>query len=135
MGFCVSAAGKVMTSFMVSSRGNNWVIDRLKCRPCLMGVNQILEHDQKPYLTAALFPQYTATLLIPFIDGLRINDEFTGKSRILRMDPSPSRTRRDVLPTLREHGLQVIPFPLPLTQIIQAFDLSLFGAFMKPMQQ
>ena len=131
---CVSAAGESMTPFMVSSQVNDSVINGLKVEGFRMGLDLILEHRKKPYLTAELFHQYVTTVLLPFIDELRTNDEFAGKTAILLMDNCSIHTRPSVLLHLKEHNVKVITFPPHTTQIFQVLDLSLFGVLKRKTQ-
>jgi hypothetical protein len=99
-----------------------------------MGVDMVLEHRQKAYVTATLFQQYVTSVLIPFIERLRTNPEFPGKSAILLMDNCFIHMRQEVLATLRDHNVKVIAFPPHTTQIFQTLDLCLFGVFKRNMQ-
>jgi hypothetical protein len=99
-----------------------------------MGVALLLECRQKPYMTAALFQQYVTTVLIPFINRVRTNDQLAGKPAILFMDNCPFHMRREVLKMLREHNVRVITFPPHTSQVFQALDLSLFGVLKRKLQ-
>jgi hypothetical protein len=123
-----------MTPFMVSSQVHDSVIERLKTEGFRMGVGLILERRQKPYMTAALFQQYVITVLIPFINRIRTNDQLAGKPAILLMDNCSLHTRPEVLEMLREHDVKVITFPPHTTQVFQALDLSLFGVLKRKLQ-
>jgi hypothetical protein len=94
----------------------------------------VLEHTQKAYVTTTLFQQYVTSFLIPFIDRLRTNTEFTGKSALLPMENCFIHMRREVLGTLRDHNAKAIIFPLLTTQIFQTLGLCLFGVFKRKMQ-
>jgi hypothetical protein len=52
---CVSAAGESLPPFVVSSQVNDKVIETLKSEGFRMGLDMVLEHRQKAYVTAALF--------------------------------------------------------------------------------
>jgi hypothetical protein len=52
---CVSAAGESLIPFIVSSQVNDKVIETLKIEGFWMGMDMVLEHRQKTYVTAALF--------------------------------------------------------------------------------
>jgi hypothetical protein len=80
---CGVASGESMTPFMVSSQVNDSVIERLKTEGLRMGVDMILERWQKSHRTAALFQQYATTVLIPFINRVRTNDQLAGERAIL----------------------------------------------------
>jgi hypothetical protein len=54
---CLSTVGESMTLFMVSSRVNDTVIEKLKTDGFRLGFDMILKHRQKLYMTAALFQQ------------------------------------------------------------------------------
>jgi hypothetical protein len=99
-----------------------------------MGVDLILERRQKPYLTAALFQQYITTVLIPFINWVRTNDQLAREPAIFLMDNCSIHTRPEVREMLREHDVKVIPFPPSTTQAFQTLDLSLFGGLKKKLQ-
>jgi hypothetical protein len=91
--YCVSAAGESSTPFIVSPQVNDKVIETLRIEGFRMGVDMVLEHRQKTYVTAALFQQYVTCVMIPFIEGLRTYPEFTGKSAILLMGNCYIHTR------------------------------------------
>jgi hypothetical protein len=131
---CVSAARESLNPFVVSSQVNDKVTETRKIAGFRMGVDIVLEHRQKAYVTATLFQQYVTSVLIPFIERLRTNPEFTGKSATLLMDNCSIHTRPEVLATLRDHNVKVITFPPHTTQIFQTLDLYLFGVFKRKMQ-
>jgi hypothetical protein len=71
-----------MAEFMNSSQINNSVMERLKLEGCRMGIDFLLEQRKKPYISASLFQEHLATVLIPFIDELRRNDGFPGSFKL-----------------------------------------------------
>jgi hypothetical protein len=85
-------------------------------------------------MTAALFQQYVTTVLIPFINRVRTNDQLAGKPAILLMDNCSIHTRPEVFEMLREDDVTVITFPPHTTQVCQALDLSLFGVLKSKLQ-
>jgi hypothetical protein len=85
-------------------------------------------------MTAALFQQYVATVLIPVINRVGTNDQLAGKPAISVMDNYSIHARPGVLKMLREHDVKVIPFPHHTTQVFQALDLSLFGVLKRQLQ-
>jgi hypothetical protein len=131
---CVSAAGQFLTPFVVSSQANDKVTETLKIEGFRTGLHMVLEHRQKEYVTAALFQQYVTSVLIPLIERLRTNPEFTRKSAILLMDNCSIHARPEVLATLRDHNVKVITFQPHTTQIFQTLDLCLFGIFKRKIQ-
>jgi hypothetical protein len=54
----VSAAGKSLAPFVVSSQVNDKVIETLKIKGFRMLVDMVMEHRQKADVTATLFQQY-----------------------------------------------------------------------------
>jgi hypothetical protein len=119
---------------VVSSQVDDSVIERLKTAAFRLGVDLILAHRQQPYMTAALFQQYVTTVLIPFINRVRTNDQLAGKPAILLMENCSIHTRPDVPQRVREHCVKVIAFPPHTTQVFQALDLSLFGGLKRKLQ-
>jgi hypothetical protein len=131
---CVLAAGGSLTPFVVSPQVNDKVNETLKIKGFRISVNMVLEHRQKAYVTATLFQQYGTSILIPFIERLRTNLEFTGKSVILLLENCLIHARPEVLATSRDHNVKVITFPPHTKQIFQTPDLCLFGLFKRKMQ-
>jgi hypothetical protein len=130
---CVSAAGEFLTPFVVSSPVKDKIIETLKIEGFRMGLDMVLEHRQKADVTATLFQQHITSVLIPLIERLRTNSEFTSKLAILLMDNCSIHTRPEVLATLRNHNVKVITFPPHTTEIFQTLDLYLFGIFKRKM--
>jgi hypothetical protein len=71
-----------MTLFVISSQINDSAIERLKVEGFRMGVDLILEHRQKPDMSAALFQPYATTVLVSFIKKLRAYEHLAGKPAI-----------------------------------------------------
>jgi hypothetical protein len=108
---CVQVSGKSMTLFRVASQADELATKKQKVERCRIGMNLILAHRQKPYVSAALFQQSRTIVLIQFIDSPPINDEFALKPVTLLMDDFDVARRSNVFPTLKENYLRVIFFP------------------------
>jgi hypothetical protein len=67
---CISAAGEHMTPFSVSSQVNPTVERRFKSEGFRLGVDLILKHRNKPYMSSQLFAEYIPTVLLPYVDEL-----------------------------------------------------------------
>jgi hypothetical protein len=130
---CISAAGEHMTPFFVCSQVNDAVERALKTQGFRMGIDLIIKRRNKPYVNSDLFHEYISTVLLPYIDELRTNDEFTDKEAVLLMDNCSVHVRSDILQILADHHVKVITFPPHTTHIFQSLDLSLFGTFKKKM--
>jgi hypothetical protein len=96
-----------------------------------MGGDLILERRQKPYMNAELFRQYVTTVLIPFINRLRSNEQLVGKPAILLMDNCSIHTKSEIIKILRQHDVKAVTFRPHTTQVFQALDLSLFWVLTK----
>jgi hypothetical protein len=131
---CVSAAGEHMTPYIVTSQDSEPVRTALKKSGIRMGVDLILKYRKKPYMSSELFLDYVKTVLVPYIEELRENEEFAGKEAILMMDNCSCHTNDDVIQFLTQHGVKVITFAPHTTQIFQMLDLSLFGIFKRRQQ-
>jgi hypothetical protein len=132
--FCVLATDESLTPFVVSSQVNGKVIETLKIERFRMGVDMILEHRQKAYVTVTFFQQYVTSVLIPFIERPRTNLEFTSKSTISLLDNCSIHTKPEVLATLRDHNVKVITFPPHITLLFQTLDLCIFDVFKRKVQ-
>jgi hypothetical protein len=130
---CISAAGEHMTPFFVCSQVNDAVERRLKTAGFRMGVDLILKRRSKPYMNSQLFTEYISTVLLPYIDELRQNEEFANKAAVLLMDNCSIHVRSETLQMLADHQVKVITFPPHTSHIFQSLDLSLFGNFKRKM--
>jgi hypothetical protein len=65
-------------------------------------------------MTAVRFEQCQTTVLIRVIDELRVSNEFTRKPAILLINNCFIHTGPGSLPTLREHNVKAVTFPLTL---------------------
>jgi hypothetical protein len=77
----------------------------------------------------ATFAEYISTVLLPYINELRSNEEFADKEALLLMDNCSIHVQAKTLPTLAGHRVKVITFLPHTTHIFQCLDLSLFGNF------
>jgi hypothetical protein len=130
---CISAAGESMTPFFVSSQATPAVTTKLKCLGFRMGVDLVLKHRSKPYVSSKLFYKYLTKVFLPYIEELRTNREFADKVAILLMDNCSVHVSADVISVLTEHRVKVITWPPHTTHIFQVLDLSLFGVFKRKM--
>jgi hypothetical protein len=130
---CISAAGEHMTSFFVSSQVNATVERRLKLEGFRLGVELILKHRNKPYMSSQLFAEYISTVLLPYVDELRSNEEFADKEAVLLMNNYFVRVQGETRQMLANHRVKVLSFPPHTTHILQSLDLNLFGNFKKRM--
>jgi hypothetical protein len=83
---CISAAGEHMTPFFVSSQVNLTVERRLKSEVFRLGVDLIIKHRNKLYMSSQLFAKYISIVLLPYVDKLQSNEEFADKEAVLLMD-------------------------------------------------
>jgi hypothetical protein len=88
----------------------------------------------KGICTATPFQQYVTSVLIPSIERLGTNPEFTDEPATLLMDNCSIHTRPEILATVRDHTVKVITFPPHTIQIFQTLDLCLFVVFKRKMQ-
>jgi hypothetical protein len=128
---CISAAGEHMTLFLVCSQGNAAMERKLTIKGFRMGVDLILKSRHKPYMNSQLFAEYLSTVLLPYIDERRPDEEFADQEAVLLMDNCSILIRAETLQTLADHRVKVITFPLHTIHIFQCLDLSLLGNFKK----
>jgi transposase len=80
-------------------------------------------------MNSQLFSEYISTVLLPYIDGLRTNDEFADKEAVLLMDNCCIHVQAEMLQMLADHRVKVITLPPHTSHIFQ----SLFGNLKKKM--
>jgi hypothetical protein len=130
---CISAAGEHIMPFFVCSQGNAAVERKLKIKGFRMGVYLILKSRHKLYMNSQRSVEYISTVLLPYIDRLRSNEEFADKEAVLLMDNCPIHIQAEILQTLADHRVKVITFPPHTADVFQCLYLSLFGNFRKKM--
>jgi hypothetical protein len=84
-------------------------------------------------MSSQLFAEYISTVLLPYVDELRSNEEFADKEAVLLMDNCSVHLQGDTLQMSADHRVEGLMFPPHTTHIFQSFDLSLFGNFKKRM--
>jgi hypothetical protein len=115
---CISAAGEHMTPFMVCSQVNKSVERLLKRQGFRFGVDFIIRKRNKSYMNSQLFSEYISTVLLPYIDELRTNDEFANKEIVLLMDNCCIHVQAETLQMLTNHRVKVITFPPHTSYIV-----------------
>jgi hypothetical protein len=128
---CISAASEHMTSFLVCWQGNAAVERNLKIEGFRMGVDSILKSRHKPYMNSQLFAEYISTVLLPYINKLRSNEEFADKEAVLLMENCSNHVQAETSQMFADHRLKVITLPRHTTHIFQCLDLILFVSFKK----
>jgi len=98
-----------------AQQANDKSIIELRKSVIRMEINLILRHRNRSYMITQLFDECVSTVLIPYIDGLHINEEFIEKEAILLMDNCSIHASNDILAELREHHMEVIIFPPRVT--------------------
>jgi hypothetical protein len=68
-----------------------------------MGVDLILKSRHMPYMNSQLFAEYISTVLLPYIDKLRSNEEFADKEAVLLMDNCSIHVEAETLQALADH--------------------------------
>jgi hypothetical protein len=69
-----------------------------------------------------LFAEYISTVLLPYVDELRSNEEFPDKEAVLLMDNCSIHVQGDTLQMLADHRVKVLMFPPHTTHIFQSLD-------------
>jgi hypothetical protein len=84
-------------TIFISSQVNPTVERRLKLEGFRRGVNLILKHRNKPYMSSQVFAETISTILLPYIDELRSNEEFADKDAVLLKDNCSVHAQGDTL--------------------------------------
>jgi hypothetical protein len=116
----ISAAGKHMTPFFVCSQVHDTVERNFKTQGFRMGVDSILKRRNKPYMNSQLFREYISTVLLPYINELRLNEEFADKEAVLLMDNCSVHVQPETLLLLADHRVKVVTFPPHTSHIFRA---------------
>jgi hypothetical protein len=124
---CMSAAGKSLTPYMITSQDSLSLREQLRKHGVRFGTDFVLKHNQTPYINAVIFLDYIRTVFLPNLAELRTLDQFADEPAVLLMDNCSSHITNDVLDLLTEARVRVITFAPHTTQIFQVLDTTLFG--------
>jgi hypothetical protein len=84
-------------------------------------------------MSSQFFAEYISTVLLPYVDELRSNEEFADKKAVVLMDDCSVQVQGDTLQMLADHRVKVLTFLPHTTHLFQSLDLSLFRNFKKRM--
>jgi hypothetical protein len=130
---CISAARKHRMRFFASSQVNDTVERRRKIAAFRRGLEVILKQRRMLHMSSQFFSESTSTVVLPYIDKLRPNEEFAGKEAVLLMDNCCIHLRPEPLQMPAGHQVKAITVPPHMNDIFESLDLSLFGNFKKKM--
>lgn len=80
-----------------------------------------------PYMTADLFKEYIQYVIIPYVQYVRSQPQYSGEPAVLMMDGFPGHLRNDILQLLGQNGIKVFCFPAHTSNLFQELDLVVFG--------
>jgi hypothetical protein len=84
-------------------------------------------------MSSQLFTEYISTVLLPYFDELRPNEEFADNEAAPLMDNCSVHVQGDTLQMSADHRVKMLRFPPHTTHIFQSINLSLFRSFKKRM--
>jgi hypothetical protein len=76
-------------------------------------------------MSSQLFAEYISTVLLPYFDELRSNEECSDKEAVLPIDNCSVHVQGDTSQMLAGHRVKVPMFPPRAIHIFQSLDLSL----------
>jgi hypothetical protein len=85
-----------------------------------------LKSNSRPYLNAEIFLDYTRSVVLPYVIGLRSLAGLVEKDAVLSMDNCSAHVTDDVIRLLTDARVRVIAFTPHATQVFQIPDLTLF---------
>jgi hypothetical protein len=104
---------------------------KLMARDVGLGVDFVLKHRAKTYVSAELFLDDINCISIPYVNKRWQSEEFAGCEAVLLMaNYSPHMGNAIIAVLTREH-VRVITFATDTTHIFQVLDLALFTALKK----
>jgi hypothetical protein len=83
---CVSAVGKSLTPYIITSQAPMSVQERLKKEGVRFGTDFVLRSNSKPYINAEIFLDYIRTVFLLNLAELRTLDGFAEETGVLLMD-------------------------------------------------
>jgi hypothetical protein len=128
---CISAGGACLTPYVVSSQASQPIKQALADQGLQLGRHLILRQRDKAYVNGEIFKDYIQRVFIPHLEILRQKEEFAGEEAALLMDNCPSHVKPEILGILTEARVRIVTFAPHTTNLFQALDLTLFGAFKK----
>jgi hypothetical protein len=124
---CVSAAGKTVIPYMVTSTDSMRLRVALKKRGVRFGTDLILKAREKAYVNTEIFLEYIRMVFMPNLNELRSLRQFADEDVVLLMDNCPSHIGEEVSTILLDPRVRIITWPPHRTHAFQELDLCLFG--------
>jgi hypothetical protein len=93
-----------------------------------LGVDFVMKHRSKPYISGKLFLDYINNIFVPYLNELRESEEFAQSEAVLLMDNCSLHMGDAVIAVLAREHVRVITFAPHTTHIFQVLDLVFFGA-------
>jgi hypothetical protein len=87
---CISAAGELLTPYIITLQASTSVQERLKEESVRFGTDFVLRSNPSPSINAEIFFDYIRTVFLPNLGELRTLDAFTEETGVLLMDNRPS---------------------------------------------
>jgi hypothetical protein len=126
---CVSASGKHLVPYLVTSQDPPALQDDLKWHGIEFGRHLIIKESQKAYVNGKTFAEYVKSVFIPYVTKVRRERGIRVEEAVLLMDNYPNHITKEVIDMLTAARVRVVTFAPHTTHIFQLLELTLFGSF------
>jgi hypothetical protein len=133
----IIAAEESLTLYIMISQDSHAILKRLTSRGVRLGVDFVLRHRSKPYVSGKLFLEYINIIFVPYLNKLQDSEELEELEEleaceaVFLMDNYSPHMSDDTVAVLTRVRVRIITFTLHMTNIYQVLDVVLFGALKK----
>jgi hypothetical protein len=111
----------------VASENSSSIQEQLGKQGVRVGRDVVLKCSHRSYVNAEIFLNYTRTVFLPYLVGLRGLVKFATEDEVLMMDNCTAHAAHDVIRLLTGARVLAITFASSTTEIFQVLDRMLFG--------
>jgi hypothetical protein len=117
--------------YTLTSHDSDVIRKRLMSRGVRLGVDFILQHWSKPYVSGKLFLEYINTIFVQYLNELGDLEELETCEAELLMDNYSPHMLDDVVAVLTRIRVRIITFAPHTTRVFQVLDVVLSDALKK----
>jgi hypothetical protein len=126
---CVEASGEYLIQYVVTSQDSSAFQFELQKLGIEFHGHLEIVPSQKPSVNGKTFVSHIRTVILPYVAKIRREIEIEDEEAAVLMDNCQCHVTSEVMTLLTQPKVRVITFALPITNIFQMLDFTLFKVF------
>ena len=123
----ISMAGDVLTPLLVTHRKT--IDEEVKQAGIREGEDYLIRYQENSFVTIEIFSDYINEVFLPYVEQLRQNQLYAGKTTVLLCGNCSPHIDAALLQQLAMKKVRIVTFPLHSSHLFQPLDLVIFGAY------